>query len=97
MNYPSDSTYSTPPVGDTGNNASAVFLDQVYPGPASGVAGGDTSMYTNQTFAPPSTADSLPPLTLEPETPSYRGAGAEPAPQAPFDASSGQRDRKSVV
>jgi|GEM_PF-6182667 len=69
MSNATDSTYSTQPVGDTGQgNSSAALLEQAYQFPVSGATGGDSSMYANQSFAPPNTAESLPPLSIDSET-----------------------------
>jgi len=85
MNYPSDSTYAVQPVGDTGNNASAAFLDQVYPVPPSGTASGDSSISANPTFAPSNTHDLLPSLTLAPETHGDSRANFDPLGQSPSE------------
>lgn len=85
MNYPSDSTYAVQPVGDTGNNASAAFLDQVYPVPPNGAAGGDNSISANPAFAPATADDLLPALTLAPETHGDSGANFDPSGQSPSE------------
>ena len=88
MSNATDSTYSTQPVGDTGQgNSSAALLEQAYQFPVSGAAGGDSSLYANQSFAPPSTADSLPPLSIDSETGTDQNGIVGQSAGMPLDAS----------